>query len=139
VRNPRIFDVEIEVDLLRAAVRPIRGHMVRCELHADPPLTSRVNDAVPTLVLEDAPSEDPGPKCALGMYVRCVEHNNLTHHSHDRIIEIVIAGGQLTLARRLGQAEAIRRPPPDQRSIEWILLAVIVRITRTWSRPPYHW
>jgi hypothetical protein len=34
-----------------------------------------------------------------------------------------------------GQTEAIR---PDQRSIEWILSAVIVRITRTWSRPPYH-
>jgi hypothetical protein len=28
---------------------------------------------------------------------------------------------------------------PDQRSIEWILSAVIVRITRTWSGPPYHW
>jgi hypothetical protein len=29
--------------------------------------------------------------------------------------------------------------PPDQRSIEWILSAVIVRITLTWSLPPYHW
>ncbi len=28
--------------------------------------------------------------------------------------------------------------PPAHRSIEWMLFASIVRITRTWSRPPYH-
>lgn len=28
---------------------------------------------------------------------------------------------------------------PLQRSIEWMWSTVIVRITRTWSRPPYHW
>jgi hypothetical protein len=27
---------------------------------------------------------------------------------------------------------------PNQRSMEWILSAVIVRITLAWSRPPYH-
>ncbi len=83
VRNPRISDVEIEVNLLRATVRPVRGDVVRSELHPDPPLTSGINDAMPTLILEDAPSKDPGPECALRMYVRCVEHDDLTHHLHD--------------------------------------------------------
>jgi hypothetical protein len=94
VCNPRIFDVEIEVNLLGAAVRPVGGDVVGCELYADPPLASRINDAMPTLVLEDAASKDPGPECALRMDVRCVEHNDLTHHSHDRIIETAFAGGQ---------------------------------------------
>jgi hypothetical protein len=74
VRSPRIFDVEIEVDLLGAAIWPIRGHMVRCELHPDPPLTGRVSDAVPSLILEDAPSKDPSPECTLCMYIGSVEH-----------------------------------------------------------------
>jgi hypothetical protein len=29
------------------------------------------------------PSGDPGPECALRMYVRCVEHDDLTRHLHD--------------------------------------------------------
>jgi hypothetical protein len=60
VRNPRIFDVEIEMELLWAAVRPVRRDVVRRVLHSNPPLISRVNDAMPTRLLEDAPSEDPG-------------------------------------------------------------------------------
>ena len=87
VRNSGIVDVEIEVDLLRAAIRPVRRTVVRCELHADPPFAGGVGDAVPTVVLEDAPAKDSGPECALRVQVRCVEHDDLTHHSHDRIID----------------------------------------------------
>ncbi len=87
VRNSGIVDVEIEVYLLRAAVRPVRGTVVRCELHADPPFAGGVRDAVPTVVLEDAPAKDSGPERALRVQVRCVEHDDLTHHSHDRIID----------------------------------------------------
>ena len=87
VRNSGIVDVEIEVDLLRVAVRPVRRTVVRCELHADPPFAGGVGDAVPTVVLDDAPAKDSGPERALRVQVRCVEHDDLTHHSHDRIID----------------------------------------------------
>jgi hypothetical protein len=98
VSNPRIFDVKIEVDLLGASVWPVRGDVVRCELHPDPPFTGRIDDAVPTLLLEDAPSEESGPERALRVYVRRVEHDDLAHHSHDRSIEMHTRGGQLTPA-----------------------------------------
>ncbi len=87
VRNSGIIDVQIEVDLLRVAVRPFRREVVRCELYPDPPLASRVTDAMPTVVLEDAPAKDPGPERALCMEIRRVEHDDLTHHSHDGILE----------------------------------------------------
>jgi hypothetical protein len=86
VRSMRIFDVEIEVDLLRAAVRPVRTDVVRCELNADPPFAGGVNDAVPTLVFDDAPVNERGPERALLVQVCCVEDDNLAHHSHRRII-----------------------------------------------------
>src|SRR5258706_5151623 len=38
VRALRVVDVQIDVDLLRVPVRPIRRDMVGCELHADHPL-----------------------------------------------------------------------------------------------------
>ena len=88
VRNPGVFDVEIKVNLLRAAVRPVRRDVVRGELHAHPPLAIRVNNAMPTLVHEDAATKDPGPERAFRMKVRCVEHDDLTHHSHDPIVQI---------------------------------------------------
>jgi hypothetical protein len=87
VRNSRIVDMEIEVNLLRAAVGPVRRDVVRRELHADAPLASGVEDAVPSVLLEDAPAEDPGPERALRVNVRCVEHDDSTHHSHDGILE----------------------------------------------------
>ncbi|HXN61840.1 MAG TPA: hypothetical protein VN886_15445 [Acidimicrobiales bacterium] len=59
VRNSGIVDVEIEVDLLRAAVRPVRGTVVRCELHADPPFAGGVGDAVPTASSKTRPPRIP--------------------------------------------------------------------------------
>jgi hypothetical protein len=89
----RIINVQIEMDLLRVAVRPVRTDVVRCELYAYPSFTSTVNNGMPTVILEDTPAEDPGPERALGIQVRCVEHDDLTHHSHDRIIETVGKAG----------------------------------------------
>ncbi len=37
VRAHRVFDVQIEVDLLRVSVRPVRRRVAGCELNADPP------------------------------------------------------------------------------------------------------
>jgi hypothetical protein len=70
------------VDLLGRAIGPVRRNVVRCELHADPPLTVGVNDTVPTVVLEDPAAKDPGPERTLRMQVRRVEHDDLTHHPH---------------------------------------------------------
>jgi hypothetical protein len=87
VHHPRILDVVIEVDLLRATVRPVRGTWfgASCTPIRHSPAESMT--LCQTLVLDDAPLEDPCPECALRMEVRCVEHDDLTHHSHDRILE----------------------------------------------------
>ena len=80
----RVVDVEIEMDLLRCAVGPVGRGVVGCELHADPPLTVGVDDAVPALVGvgDDAPAEHSGPKRALGRQVRRVEHDDLPRDLH---------------------------------------------------------
>jgi hypothetical protein len=65
--------------------------MVRRQLHADPPLASSVDNAVPIVVLEDVPAENASPERALGMQVGCVEHDHLTHHVHDTHITEVSA------------------------------------------------
>jgi len=79
-----ILDVEIEMDLLRGSVGPIRRNVVRCELHADPPLARGVNDGMPVVVLEHSPAENHGPERALGAQICGVEHDHLAHHTHRR-------------------------------------------------------
>jgi hypothetical protein len=32
-----------------------------------------------------------------------------------------------------------QQAPARYRSMEWLFSTVMVRITRTWFRPPYHW
>ena len=87
VRSSGIINVEIEVDLLRVAVGPVRRNVVRCELHTDPPLAGGVNDAMPTVVLEDPSAKDPCPECALRVQISCVEHDHVTHHPHRQIVQ----------------------------------------------------
>jgi hypothetical protein len=83
VRSSWFVDVEIEMHLLlRDPVRPVGRHMVRCKLHANPPLTNGVDDAMPRLVLEDMAAENPSPERALGLQVDRVEHDHVTHHLH---------------------------------------------------------
>jgi hypothetical protein len=57
--------------------------MIRRQLHADPPLSSGVDDAVPIVVPKDAAAENACPERTLGMEVGRIEHNHLTHHVHD--------------------------------------------------------
>jgi hypothetical protein len=54
VRGSRVVDVEVEMHLLGSPMRPVGRNMVRRQLHADPPLSSGVDDAVPIVVLKDA-------------------------------------------------------------------------------------
>ncbi len=66
VGGSRVVDVEVEVHLLGGAMRPVGRNVVRRELHAEPPLSSGVDDAVPLVVLEDVAAENAGPERALG-------------------------------------------------------------------------
>jgi hypothetical protein len=84
VRGSGIVDVEVEMDLLRGSIGPIRRNVVRRELHADPPLTGGVDDRVPTVVLEHSPAENPGPERTLGAQICGIEHDHLPHHTHSR-------------------------------------------------------
>ena len=59
VRGSRILDVQVEMHLLGGPMRPVRRHMVRRQLHADPPFSSSVDDAVPLVVLKDLPAGMP--------------------------------------------------------------------------------
>ena len=57
--------------------------MVRRQSHADPPLSSGVDDGVPVVVLEDAAAKNACPERTLGIEVGRIEHDHLTHHVHD--------------------------------------------------------
>jgi hypothetical protein len=86
VRTSGVLNVQVEVDLLRAALRPIRRDVVRGKLDADPPLARGVNDAVPTVIPRRRAPENSGPEPALRMQICGVEHDDLAYHSQARII-----------------------------------------------------
>lgn len=79
-----VLDVEVEVHLLGAPMRPVGWNMVRRQLHANPPLSGGVDHTVPSPLLEGLTAEDASPEGALGMQVSRVEHDHLAHHVHDR-------------------------------------------------------
>jgi len=83
VRSSWVIDVDVEMHLLRDSVRPVGKNTMRCKLHADSPLSSSVDDAMPCLVLNDVPTEHPSPERALGSHVSRVEHDHATHEVHD--------------------------------------------------------
>jgi hypothetical protein len=84
VRLPWVIDVKIKVHLLLLApFGPLGSHVVRRQLHTDAPLTGRVEDAVPIVIFDDVPAEDPCPECALGRQVGSVEDDDVSDHLHD--------------------------------------------------------
>jgi len=84
VRRARIFDVEVDMDLLRSPIRPVGWNVVRRQLYADMPLAMGVDDTVKSVVPEDVPAEYPCPERALGIHIGSIEHDYLAHHLHDR-------------------------------------------------------
>lgn len=61
-----IGHVEVDVDLLRLPVRPIRRNVVWCTLYADEPIPLIVYDAVELRVLvDDTPVQQGRPESAL--------------------------------------------------------------------------
>ena len=114
VRGSRVVGVEVEMHLLGSPMRPVGRDVVRRQLHADPPLSSGVDDAVPIVFLEDVPAEDASPERALGMKVGRVEHYYLTHYVHDAYITGATA--ERTISLGLGALSslvsiAVRRRP----------------------------
>src|SRR5579862_1066130 len=86
VRGSWVFDVKVEMDLLRSAVRPLRGNMIWHQLHADAPFAGGIDNAMKTLIGVDLSAEHPGPKTALGVEICGIEHDHLSHHVHTRYL-----------------------------------------------------
>ena len=84
VRRRRIGDVQVHVYLLRCAVRPVGGKVLRSQLNPDPPLTGRIDDAVERLVLEDVAVEHPGPERTLSVQISGVEDYHGSYRFHAR-------------------------------------------------------
>lgn len=82
VGSSRIFDVEVEVHLLRSPIRPFGRNVVRGQLHTDIPLAGGTDDRMKAVVCKDVPAEDPGPESALGIQIGSIEHDDVTDHVH---------------------------------------------------------
>ena len=92
----RVIDVQIEMDLLRISIRPLRWLMAGSELNADHPAPVRVEDAMKPVVDEDAAAEHARPEGALGSQVCRVEHDYLSRGLHGDIFagSVVRAGAR---------------------------------------------
>ncbi|GAC1473265.1 MAG: hypothetical protein NVS1B6_14020 [Steroidobacteraceae bacterium] len=82
VSRPEIVDVQVEMDLLlRHAIGPIGGNMIRRELHTEPPLAVD-QYTMPIVVLYDCATEESCPERALGGQIGGVEHDYLSRDFH---------------------------------------------------------
>ena len=70
VGGNRVTDVQIQMDLLRDAIWPIRRNMVGRKLHTDHPSTVCVDHAVPRSVPEDTAAQHLSVHCAFDVEVR---------------------------------------------------------------------
>lgn len=77
-----VVDVQINMDLLRDPVRPLRGGVVGCELDADPPVPVSIDDAMEIVVGEDSAAEHSRPKGAFGGKICGIEDDDLSNESH---------------------------------------------------------
>jgi hypothetical protein len=82
--SSRVLDMQVEMHLLGAPMRPVGRNVAGCQLYADSPLSSGVNDAVPIAVLEYVPTENARPEGTLGMEIDRIEDDYLTDHLHRR-------------------------------------------------------
>jgi hypothetical protein len=78
-----IRHMEVQMDLLRVPVGPLRRTMLRRVLHTDHPLTRMIDHTVEGVVfVNDAPTEQPRPKRAHLADVSGVQHNDVSHQIH---------------------------------------------------------
>jgi hypothetical protein len=72
---------QVEVDLLRRPIRPLRRDVVRCELDPHPRFTVD-EDHVPVVLSVDRAAEHPSPESTLDGQVGRVEDHNLVVDPH---------------------------------------------------------
>lgn len=84
VRGLGVVDVQVQVDLLRTSVGPLRWHVVRGELHAHLPVTVGGEHALEGLVTDDVPVEHARPEGALGVDIGSIEDHHMAHDLHVR-------------------------------------------------------
>lgn len=75
-------NVEVEVDLLWRAVRPLWLDVVWNQLDAELPLAIDPDVAPACAVFNHRSAKQPGPEGALGVNVRGVEHDHPVFHVH---------------------------------------------------------
>lgn len=80
----RVVDMQVEMDLLRIPVWPLRWNVIRRKLDADTPLSFGIHNAVPAIFIVgiDAPTEHAGPEGAFGGQVGRIEHDDLSGDFH---------------------------------------------------------
>src|SRR5690606_8251063 len=108
VRARDVLDVQVEVDLLWLALRPLGPDVVRRKLEAEPGLAVD-EDRVPVLVGLDRPVQDACPEGALGLEVVSVEHDDLLCDLH---LPIVTAACDTRLASSMSEADPRSRLAP---------------------------
>src|SRR5207249_2943937 len=110
VRSSWIFDMKVEMYLLRSPIRPVGRNVVRRQLHADVPLTGGIDDAVKAVVSKDLPAEDLGPEGALSIHIGGVEHDYVTHQLHFWIVPSRVTSRPI---KRSSDRSALSRPDGD--------------------------
>lgn len=84
MRRVGVCGVQVEVDLLRCTVGPLRRLVVRGELDSEPPLPIGVDDAVESVVIvDDVTVQERGPEGALSSDVSSIEDNHRSNKVHE--------------------------------------------------------
>jgi hypothetical protein len=81
VGGSHVVDVQVDVDLLRRTVGPLRRDVVRRELHGDSRLPVD-DDAVPVVVGDDGAAEESCPERALRSEIGRVQDDDLSGDAH---------------------------------------------------------
>ncbi len=81
--HPRIFDVQIEMDLLGSSVRPIGRDVVWRELNADPSRSGGIEHTVKSCVsVINVAVENVIPERAFSRRVCGIKHDYQAYHFH---------------------------------------------------------
>lgn len=82
VRRADVLDEQVEMELLRGAVGPLRRSVIRGQLYADARPPVGVIHAVPVVLGLDPAAEQAGPERTFGADIRSVEHDDLSGDVH---------------------------------------------------------
>lgn len=77
-----VLNMQVEMHLLRIAIRPYRRDVPRGALDPHDPAAVAVDDVVPVPVREHSPAEHRSPEGALGFEVCRIKHHDLPDQIH---------------------------------------------------------